>query len=68
MIISLVIHKRQNSLTRYFVSGGKIDIANCSVGHGWAGLKNKKCDFVHGRLMGWMLQAMAKGWSALKKS
>jgi len=40
----IMIHKRQNSLSRYFASGDKIDkTANCLVGHWWAGFENKKC-------------------------
>jgi len=61
----IMFHKRQNSISRYFASEGKIankDIlpqeakleepANCLAGHGWAGLKKNKCEMpsVYGRL------------------
>jgi len=51
----ITFHKRQNSLSRYFASEGKIALeifclrsqisktANCLAGHGRAGLKNNKC-------------------------
>jgi len=52
----IMFHKRQNSLIRSFASGGKIALgdilpsvgkidktANCSAGHGQAGLKKNKC-------------------------
>jgi len=40
----IMFHKRQNSLSRYFASEGKIDkTANYLVGHGRAGLEKNKC-------------------------
>jgi len=51
-----MFHKRQNSLSSYFASEGKIAVddilpqeekidqsVNCLAGHGWAGLKKNKC-------------------------
>jgi len=38
-----MVHKRQNSPSRYFASEGKTDkSANCLAGHG-PGLKKNKC-------------------------
>jgi len=40
----IIFHKRQNSLSRKFASGDKIDkTANCLAGHGRAGLEKNKC-------------------------
>jgi len=68
----IMFHKRQNSLSRYFASEGKIameDIlpqeakidksANCLAGHGWAGLKMNKYPWSTG---GYGLDVAGYGW------
>jgi len=64
----IMFHKRQNSLSRYFASEGKIfclprqidKSANCLVGHGWVRLKKNKYPRSTG---GYGLDVAGYGWS-----
>jgi len=73
-----MFHKRQNSLSTYFASEGKIvkkgilpqeakleETANCLMGHGWASLKKNKCPRSTG---GYGLDIVGYGWSGPEKS